>query len=554
MSFDESQVTAWLEVWRQSNASPLAQRGMRPLPPDVALGYPELAEQPLLLLMLALYDADANALQRRSADLGQTELYGRLLIEFARREIRKHSGNLPEAELERAVEAELLRLSVVAFAMFNRRSQWISDTELDTDLSVLPGGNQDTHRPGGLRAPLTAAQLAVGRFFFVHESQATRDDTRLQTYEFLHATFGEFLVARLVTQVLTGMAAREQAAAGSPLGAADDGLLHALLSFAALTARAPIVAFLDDLLDRLDPQQRAALAGMLLQLHARALYPRTETAYGRYEPLPLTTTARNAAWSTNLAVLAVLTAGEITGTQLFPGDPDPAVPWRNQAMMWRSQLTSEEWFGLHDAIALERTWDGQRRGLRLWRHDGTFTAPATDMYWTYNIPPGHPNRRGIFAWGGHSPPSLQRKTNFTCGKSDDFMNHGLQPLASAFPTVANVVVTLGTDRPVSATHVLLAALVAPYQDGEPSDTAYLDLAHVTREIAQASNVEHDYGTYLKTALGILITAVEQGNTSPASLAPLIGSARASNPEDTQLTELLDRLGTLQADQRTGPPN
>ena len=53
---------------------------MRPLPPDVALSYPELAEQPLLLLMLALYDADANALQRRSAELGRTELYGRLLI------------------------------------------------------------------------------------------------------------------------------------------------------------------------------------------------------------------------------------------------------------------------------------------------------------------------------------------------------------------------------------------------------------------------------------------------------------------------------------------
>jgi len=548
--FDEDQVTAWLEVWRRSNASRLAGRGMRPLPPDVALSYPELAEQPLLLLMLALYDADANALQRRSAELGRTELYGRLLVEFARREIRKHFGDLPEADLERAVETELLRLSVVAFGMFNRRSQWVSETDLDADLSVLPGGNQDTRRPGGLRAQLTAAQLAVGRFFFVHESQATRDDTRLQTYEFLHATFGEFLVARLVTQVLTGMAARETAAASSPLGTADDGLLHALLSFAALTARAPIVAFLGDLLDRLGPQQRTLLAGMLLQLHARALYTRTESAYSRYEPLPLTVTARHAAWSTNLTVLAVLTAGEITGTQLFPGDPDPAVPWRNQAMMWRSQLTSEEWFGLHDAIALERTWDGQRRGFRLWRHDGTFTAPATDVYWTYNIPPGHPNRKRIFAWTGHSPTSLQQKTNFTCGKSDDVMNHGLQPFALAFPTVANVFVTLGTDRPVSATHALLAALVAPYQDGDPPDSAYLDLAHVTREIAQASNVEHDYRTYLKTALGILITAVEQGIASPASLEPLITTANGGHPEDTQLAEMLIHLDALHADHGT----
>ena len=47
------------------------------------------------------------------------------------------------------------------------------------------------------------------------------------------------------------MLARETAAASSPLGGVDDGLLHALLSFAALTARAPIVAFLGDLLARL---------------------------------------------------------------------------------------------------------------------------------------------------------------------------------------------------------------------------------------------------------------------------------------------------------------
>ncbi len=73
-----------------------AERGLRPLPADVALSHRELAEQPLLLLMLALYDADANALQRRSAELGRTELYGRLLKEFAGREIRKHSAGLPD--------------------------------------------------------------------------------------------------------------------------------------------------------------------------------------------------------------------------------------------------------------------------------------------------------------------------------------------------------------------------------------------------------------------------------------------------------------------------
>ena len=542
--FDDDQVAAWLEVWRRSNAGLLAERGMRSLPPEKALVHRELAEQPLLLLMLALYDADTNALQARATDLGRTELYGRLLKEFARREIRKHAGALPNVDLDQEVETELLRLSVVAFAMFNRRSQWVSETDLDIDLSVLLGSRQHIQRPDGLRTQLTAAQLAVGRFFFVHESQATREDRRLQTYEFLHATFGEFLVARLVRQVLRDMLAHEAIAPRSPFANTGDGLLHALLSFAALTTRAPIVAFLGDLLDQMDAQERSALTELLLRLHRQALYPRTESTYNDYEPLKLTVTARHGAWSTNLVVLAVLAAREITGAQLFPDDPDPAVTWRNQAMMWRSQLSNDEWLGLHETIALKREWNGQRREIRLWRNDGTFAAADTDIYWTYNIPPGHPDRKGIFAWIGHSPRLVQRKTNFTCGKSDDVMSHGLLPFGASFPTVANVFVTLEPDRAVSATNALLAALVAPYQNNSRTDSVYLDLARVAHELAQASNVERDYDAYLKTALAVLMSAVEQGAAPPTVLEPLASTTTKGNSEDGQLRALLARMNRL----------
>ena len=88
-------------------------------------------------------------------------------------------------------------------------------------------------------------------------------------------------------------------------------------SFAALTARTPVVAFVHDLFDQLDTQQRATIADLLLRLHIRALFPCGESAFSRYEPLALTVTARHAAWSANLFVLAVLAAGEVTGTQLF---------------------------------------------------------------------------------------------------------------------------------------------------------------------------------------------------------------------------------------------
>ena len=554
--FDDDQVAAWLAVWQRFNAGLLGERGLRPLPANKALLHRELAEQPLLLLMLALYDADTNALQQRSAELGSTELYGQLLREFARREIRKHAGTLADADLEHEVEAELLRLSAVAFAMFNRRSQWVSEEDLDTDLSVLLPGPQAAHKSSGFRAQLTAAQLAVGRFFFIHESQATQDERRLQTYEFLHATFGEFLVARLVRQILTDMIAREELAARSPFTSTDDGLLHAILSFAALTARAPVIVFLGDLLDQIGAEQRQVLAALLLRLHARALYPRTESAYSSYEPLPLTVTARHAAWSANLAVLAVLTAREVAGSQLFPGEPDPAVAWRNQAMMWRSQLSNDEWFGLHETFVISRVWEGQRRQVRLWRSDGTFRAPDTDIYWTYNIPPGHPDRKGTFSWVGHSPRLLQRKSHFTCGKSDDVMNHALFPLGGSFPSIANAFVVLDGSRPVSATNALIAALVAPYQTDGNIGSVYDDLARVAHELSQLGDSGDDYmssseidcNSYLKTALTVLISAVEQGATSPVTLKTLVTSSK-NNPQDNQLAGLLARVANLLFDYR-----
>jgi hypothetical protein len=540
--FGQEQITAWLRVWSQCNSISLAGRGLQPLPAGIALHYAELAEQPLLLLMLALYDADANALQQRSAALGRTELYGRLLRDFASREIRKQSNVLSEADLESAVEAELLRLSVVAFAMFNRRSQWVPEADLDADFSVLLAA-EPPHVPGNtLRTQLTAAQLTVGRFFFVHESQATHDNRQLRTYEFLHSTFGEFLVARLVVHVLTRMLAPETATDPSPSGSADSGMLHALLSFAAITARSPVVAFIGDLLDELDTKQRAAIADLLLRLHNRALFPQAESAYSRYEPLALTVTTRHAAWSANLVVLAVLAAGEITGKQLFPQEPELELAWRNEALIWRSQLSGYGWEGLHETIALNRVWDGQRREIRLWRSDGTFIPDALDIYWTFDIPPNPEARKGIFTSPSHNSLIMRRKINFLSNRSEDIMAHGLLPLVSAFPEIANVFVVLDDGRAVSASHALLSALYAPYQDGL-KDSVYRDLAHVTRELAQAPNVERA-SSYLKAALALLISAVEQGAAPPRSLKPLAGVTSITIPADAKLSQLLNQLDTL----------
>jgi hypothetical protein len=546
--FYREQIAEWLAIWAKTNLISLARRGMKPLPADVALKYEELAQQPLLLLMLALYDADANALQHRSAILSRTELYGRLLSDFARREIRKHSPAIPETDLERAVEAELMRLSVVAFAMFNRRSQWVPEADLNADFSALSiDGGAYTPQPDKSLPRLSAAQLIVGRFFFIRESRATYNERQFRTYEFLHATFGEFLVARLVVRVLTATLIPEAAVSASlPQNMGDGGMLHALLSFSALTSRMPVVVFVGDLLAQLDVQRRTAIADLLLQLHGRALFSYPELVYGGYEPLELTVTTRHAAWSANLVVLAVLAAGKITGTQLFPREPDPGWAWRKEAMIWRSQLCGYGWESLYQAIALNHVWDGQRRDILLWRNDGTFIPEAPDIFWTHDIPPGAEARKGIFAEQGQQSTVIQYRTNFAAGMSENTMAHGLAPLTSSFPAVANVFVVLDNEYAVSATHALLAALYAPYQDDVPDDSVYLNLARVACKITQDPNVERDT-SYLKAALGILISRVEEGVAPPSSLVPFAGLVRDAITEDTRLARLLARLDGLLSD-------
>lgn len=536
--FSREQITAWLAIWGQTNRASFAMRRMKPLPPRMALRYQELAEQPLLLLMLALYDADANALQRRSAALGRTELYRRLLGDFARREVRKNSPAIPEIDLEPAAEAELLRLSVVAFAMFNRRSQWVLEADLDADFSALLI-NEAPHASG---SDISPAQVAVGRFFFIRESRAVHDNRQLRTYEFLHATFGEFLVAHLVVRLLTEMITTGTSSDSLPGDGIYNGMLHSLLSFVALSSHLPTVAFIGDLMNRLEVQQRAAIANVLLLLHSQALFPVTGSAYGGYQPLALTVTIRHAAWSANLVILAVLAGKEITGIQLFPRAPNPGLAWRDEALLWRSQLTGYGWEGLDQAIALDRLWDGEHREIRLHRNDGTFAPDAHDAYWIYNIPPGD-EEKGIVISQGHNSLALQRRINFSAVTTENIMAHALVPLTSSFPTTANICVVLDNGVAVSAARALLSALYAPYQEDTPDDSVYLNLARTASILTQDPNVERD-NSYLKAALRILISAVEQGAATSASLQPLAGLVANTITGDNILTDLLDQLARL----------
>src|ERR1700691_1029542 len=468
--FSEAQISRWLCVWNDANTTALEARGLRPLMPQTVLGHAELAAQPLLLLMLALYDADGNPLQRADATLDEAELYERLLVSFAEREIRKSNANLSDRQFRGAVEQELLRLSLVAFAMFSRGRQWVSDAELDADLPTLLDVSASHAAPVGLRAPLSAAEVVIGRFFFVYEAQATRDSTLLHTYEFLHATFGEYLIARLVTRELSDLADAAQFAAGrtrpEPI---DDAFLHALLSYMPLTMRGTIMSFVTERFHALPEPQRQQLRTVLIRLFADAFAPRHDTRYNDYTPQTLPVPARYAAYSANLAVLAVLAAGEVTGRSLFPMARDPVGEWRKLALLWRSQLPREGWAGLIGAIALDRIWENDQREMVLRRDERTGQPSGrTDPHWSYNRGPSHEYRQvgRPFGWMLVNDVWLRNQAWFLCDDSDDALAHALEPFAGDFNAVISGFHSYWPDqgRAVSAANALITLWLASSSD------------------------------------------------------------------------------------------
>lgn len=466
--FVEAQIAQWLSMWNDANASFFTVNGLRPLTPESVLPHLELACQPLLLLMLALYDADGNALQNHDTALGHAELYERLLVRFAEREVGKSGNTLSHAVFERAIDQELLGLAIVSFAMFNRNRQWVTEAELDADLNALL--DISPAHESGLRATLTAAQLVLGRFFFIHETRAIQDDTRLRTFEFLHATFGEYLISRLVCEELRDLASTVRTR-GRPT-TPDDSFFHALLSFAPLTARGTIVSFLAEQLRGITDGERTKIRGLLLRLIHQAAQPRHVGGYDDYRPSRATVPERHATYSANLTVLAVLATGQIAVTDLFPDSADPIHQWRRLTLLWRSQLPDEGWKELFRSFTVHRDWHGDERAVHV-----TYGSPPNhewqpDPYWIYgHYGPGHPHRPQkagqYLGWNYATYGYVRKQSRFQCIADDDILMHTLDAL---YPVLGASIFTFhieaGWEVPVSAARALIELCLATAEPDE----------------------------------------------------------------------------------------
>ncbi len=335
--FDDAQVADWLARWNHGNAG----GAVRALTPEAALAHPDLARQPLLLMMLALYAADPAA-PPLDDELSTAALYGRLLDNFVRRQVTK---TVAGDDVDRAVRVELWRLGVAAFAMFNRGRQDIGEAELGADLVALDPGDA-VDRLGGVALD-RIGQRTIGQFFFVYtaEADAHRGERSRQAYEFLHATFGEFLVAYHVVELLDELAQarRESHRGGRDI---DDDLLFALLSHEPLAARPNILTFAAELLGALPEQRHTAVDAALEALAAGCRHRRDTEAYSGYRPRPVDRIRELAAYSANLASLRAVSRSAGVSTERLATD------WPGTVRLWRAGLDDTAWTALASALDL----------------------------------------------------------------------------------------------------------------------------------------------------------------------------------------------------------
>ncbi len=203
--FHPPKIQRWCQIWNKKNEEYFSRDGVEPFRLEDTDKIFELAKQPLLLLMLALYDANGNAL-KKDRELNGTQLYDRLIREFILREKRKEESfrRLQAKAQEKTIDREMTKVSIAALGMYNRKVLYIHSEELEKDLGfILQAGDGRKERE---ECELPESDKLLGSFFFIHRSDAVqmeeRKTVRNAAYEFLHNTFGEFLTANYIVEEL----------------------------------------------------------------------------------------------------------------------------------------------------------------------------------------------------------------------------------------------------------------------------------------------------------------------------------------------------------------
>lgn len=411
--FNNERREAWIAVWNAHNVEYFRQAALRPFTLPASEKIIQLAEQPLLLLMLALYDSSGNKLSSRP-DIDQTLLYEELLTRFIERERSKGAdgaefGILEEASRKVEINKEMERLGVAAIGMFNRQDVKIRREELNADLRYLEP-EQDRSMRGTRR--MSRADLLLGSFFFIHESRSQLADDSAESrgagpaaFEFLHNTFGEFLAADFILRKIIAEASAICALSGE---AVLGDTLRQRLAFVSpswfaclihtpLHTRPNVLAMLREwsrhrladgsqtranLLQSLDMIVVAQLRSLLTQTSLPDLSVKGAGTESPYRPLPML--GHLAIYSLNLVLLRCFLGDRIYALDEadLGLDPSGCRPWDRLVNIWRS------WFPLESLGALATLITANRDGalIKIEPARPQFSVPnASNLYTDYNV-------------------------------------------------------------------------------------------------------------------------------------------------------------------------
>ncbi|XVV10740.1 NACHT domain-containing protein [Actinoplanes sp. CA-131856] len=349
--FSDAQIGQWTEAWNKANTR---TPGFAALTVADMSRHGQIARQPLLLTLLGIYHADPNAARLSDGKLSTATLYRMLLDNFIHRQVADKPERPPsDDQLPRLLGELRWRLSIAAFGMFNRGRQHVSDRDLERDLEVFLGRDDGVAR--GFDSPSGRAHQTVAGFFFVHVSRVdehTADPRR--TYEFLHATFGEFLIAERALLLLDSYARDHARRRSDPSlhEAPDDSLLRAMLSYQPLTLRRPIIDFAAGLAARFPEARRTEMLAAAVALLAQA----RSRAFGRYQayaPVPPDVVAACASYTANLVVLALLlSGGEIEVAALSPNGGAAGDWWTRANSLWGAGLDEQAFDSMGSSVSV----------------------------------------------------------------------------------------------------------------------------------------------------------------------------------------------------------
>ncbi|MGX4653594.1 NACHT domain-containing protein [Micromonospora sp. SCSIO 07396] len=393
----DAQVHTWVAAVNTANEK---QPGYRQLAAQDLLSHGELAHQPLLLTLLAIHYNEHRVDRRPEAGISRSDLFTGLLTAFIRRQVAEKSPDTLDQHERDAREHRLRHdLAVTAFAMFNRNREVVNRATLRADLDCFGGGVGDGSR-FELGDVLGPEQLVTAAFFVVYGPDDLQGEDTRRTYEFLHATIGDFLIAEYVVGSLRELAdlhrrTRTPTSFGHQL---DTGQFRALLSHQPLVKREAVVAFVEELSSR-HPEERSGMTAAIVGLLAGARQRGNLAGVDGYRPAPFDPVRLLAAYTANLVTLAVLVSADgVPYTDLMDDDT-----WVSTVRLWRAglaekdQVTMLSWFG--------RDVDG-RVGRRRVRRAGMSVA-AEEARLLGDVTTYGQLQAGARAWRDRQPDSFE---------------------------------------------------------------------------------------------------------------------------------------------------